>query len=159
MVIMITIDIPGDGRLVLEHLVLDVNGTLAIDGQLLPGVPPLLAALREQVLVHLLTADTHGRQAEIDQELALTAVRVKPGQEASQKRAYLMELGPEKTAAIGQGANDALMLAEARLGICILSQEGTCLDTLLSADLAVPDIESALNLLLHPSRIVASLRD
>jgi P-type E1-E2 ATPase len=155
---MIKIDIPGDGKLELEHLVLDVNGTLALDGQLLPEVSTLLSALRDQLIIHLLTADTHGKQAEIDRELGLTAVRVKPGKEAAQKAAYVRELGSDHTGAIGQGANDALMLAEARLGICILSLEGTSVDTLLSADLAVPDIQSALNLILHPARLIASLR-
>ncbi|RLD23911.1 MAG: haloacid dehalogenase, partial [Bacteroidetes bacterium] len=53
----------------------------------------------------------------------------------------------------------AFMLAEARIGVCILSKEGTAVDTLLSADLAVPDTESALNLFLHPARMIASLRN
>ena len=34
---MIEIDIPVRGLLHLEHTVLDVNGTLALDGRLLPG--------------------------------------------------------------------------------------------------------------------------
>lgn len=70
----------------------------------------------------------------------------------------MKKIGPERTAAIGQGANDAFMLAEARIGVCILSKEGTAVDTLLSADLAVPDTESAESLFLHPKRLIASLR-
>lgn len=155
---MIEVKVPGEGELKLEHLVLDVNGTLALDGELLPGVDRLLAELREHLAIHLLTADTHGKQVEIDRKLQLSAVRVKPGKEAAQKAAYVLELGPDSTAAIGQGANDALMLAESRLGICILSPEGTAVDSLLSADLAVADIQTALGLLLHPARLVASLR-
>ncbi len=142
----------------MDHLVLDVNGTLALDGQLLPGVADLLSSLRDHLTIHLLTADTHGKQTEIDQVLGIKAVLVKPGQEAAQKAAFVKEIGPEYTAAIGQGANDAFMLAEARIGICVLSEEGTSVDTLLSADLAVPDTESALKLFLHPTRLIASLR-
>jgi len=41
----IEIDIPGKGLLRLEHAVFDVNGTLALDGELLPGVAERLAAL------------------------------------------------------------------------------------------------------------------
>jgi len=144
---------------VLDHLVLDVNGTLAIDGQLLPGIADLLSSLRDHLTIHLLTADTHRKQAEIDRILGLKALRVKSGEEKFQKAAYVKEIGPEHTAAIGQGANDAFMLAEARIGVCILSKEGTAVDTLLSADLAVPDTESALNLFLHPARMIASLRN
>jgi len=156
---MIKLEIPGEGELVLDHLVLDVNGTLSIDGHLLPGIADLLSSLRDHLTIHLLTADTHGKQAEIDQPLGLKAIRVKSGEEKIQKAAYLKEIGPEHTAAIGQGANDAFMLAEARIGVCILSKEGTAVDTLLSADLAVPDTKSALNLFLHPARLIASLRN
>ena len=155
---MIKLEIPGNGELILDHLVLDVNGTLAIDGQLLPGIADLLSSLRDHLTIHLLTADTHGKQAEIDQALGHKAIRGKSGEEKIQKAAYVKELGPEHTAAIGQGANDAFMLAEARIGVCIHSKEGTAVDTLLSADLAVPDTESALSLFLHPKRLIASLR-
>ena len=155
---MIKIEIPGDEELRLENLVLDVNGTLAIDGQLLPGIADLLLVIREKLTIHLLTADTHGKQDEIDQTLGLTAIRVRSGKEGIQKAAYVKELGSERTAAIGQGANDALMLTEARIGICVLSKEGTAVNTLVSADLVVPDTETALSLFLHPTRLIASLR-
>ena len=35
---MVELEIPGRGTLQIEHLVCDVNGTLAVDGELLPGV-------------------------------------------------------------------------------------------------------------------------
>jgi soluble P-type ATPase len=50
------------------------------------------------------------------------------------------------------------MLKEARIGICVLSKEGAALETLLQADLVVPDIVSALKILNYPTRLVASLR-
>ena len=42
---MIAHKIPGFGALRLEHLVLDYNGTLALDGRLLRGVRPRLRRL------------------------------------------------------------------------------------------------------------------
>ena len=42
---MIEIQIPGDKDYKLEHLVLDYNGTLARDGQVLPGVREAVRAL------------------------------------------------------------------------------------------------------------------
>ena len=60
--------------------------------------------------------------------------------------------------AIGQGANDAGMLKSAALGICVLSQEGASVESLLAADLVVPNIFAALELIEKPLRIVASLR-
>ena len=155
---MIEINIPGRGTLQLEHLVTDVNGTLAIDGQLIPGVAKQISSLRDRLTIHLLTADTHGQQALIDQQLNLTAVRIQPGNESEQKAEYVRQLGAETVVAIGQGANDASMLMEAALGICIMSQEGIATETLLSSDLVLPNISAALELLDKPLRIIASLR-
>ncbi|MGD0611475.1 MAG: ATPase P [Anaerolineales bacterium] len=155
---MIEIDIPGGGDLQLRHLVLDVNGTLAVDGRLQDGLVRRLEALRDRLEIHLLTADTHGRQAEIDRQLNLHAVRIAPGDEAAQKAEYVRRLGVESVVAVGQGANDAGMLAEAALGICVLSPEGTAVRTLNEADLVVVDIFTALDLIDKPLRIVASLR-
>jgi P-type E1-E2 ATPase len=155
---MIHFEVPGVGEYSLEHLVMDVNGTLAVDGQLVEGVAEKVAALGEHVTIHLLTADTHGRQAIIDQQLGLKAVRIQPGGEALQKADYVRRLGAERVVAIGQGANDAGMLAAARLGICVMSSEGVAKETLLACDLIAPTILSALELLEKPKRMIASLR-
>jgi P-type E1-E2 ATPase len=155
---MINLDIPGKGPIILEHVVFDVNGTLAVDGKLLPGVPETIAQLGKLVTIHLLTADTHGKQSQMDSELGLQAIRIQPGGEAQQKAAYVENLGADQTAAIGQGSNDALMLERASLGLCVLSPEGTALETLLNADVVFPDIRSALAALLNPTRLKASLR-
>ncbi len=156
---MIKVAIPGKGSLELKYVVFDVNGTLAVDGQLLPGVPELLDTLKDHLEIHLLTADTHGKQAEIDQILNLKANRVKAGNEARQKADYVENLGAKNTVAVGQGKNDSLMVKSAVIGICTLSAEGAALETLLGSDLVVPDIQSALNILLNPTRLIASLRN
>ena len=154
----IELSIPGRGEIRLEHLVTDVNGTLAVDGMLLEGLSKRLAALRDRLTVHLLTADTHGRQALIDEQLGLQGTRLAPGNEQEQKRSFVAKLGADSVVAIGQGANDALMLKEAGIGICVLSREGSAAETLLSADIVAPDVFAALELLDKPVRIVASLR-
>lgn len=156
--IMIELNIPGRGVIQLEHLVTDVNGTLALDGTLLEGLPRLLNALRDRLEIHLLTADTHGRQEIIDKQLNLKAHRINAGNEARQKAEYVESLGADHVVAIGQGANDAEMLACSAIGICLLSAEGTATKALLAADLVVPDIYTALELLEKPVRLVASLR-
>ena len=155
---MIELNIPGRGTLQLEHLVCDVNGTLAVDGQLLDGLVRSLSDLRDRLSLHLLTADTHGNQAIIDRQLGVQAVRIQGRDEANQKADYVRNLGAEHVVAIGQGANDAAMLHTAALGICVVSQEGTALETLMAADLIVPGIFIALEMLEKPLRIVASLR-
>jgi P-type E1-E2 ATPase len=155
---MIEYDVPGLGKLQIQYLVCDVNGTLALDGRLIDGLAERITALRDRISIRLITADTHGGQARIDQQLGLQAVRLQPGNEAGQKAAYVRELGAGSVMAVGQGANDAAMLKAAALGVCVLSKEGAALETLLAADLLVPDIFSALDLLDKPLRLVASLR-
>jgi len=155
---MIELNIPGKGTLKLEHLVIDVNGTLALDGQLLDGLSRSLRILRDRVEIHLLTTDTHGKQHMIDQQLGLQALRIQPGNEASQKEAYVRQLGSLSVVAIGQGANDSAMMKTAGLGICVMSREGAAIETLLAADILVPDIYAAVDLLEKPLRVVATLR-
>jgi P-type E1-E2 ATPase len=158
MEMMIELSIPGRQPLRLQHLVSDVNGTLALDGTLIDGLPKRIASIRDRLTVHLLTADTHGRQSVIDQQLGFTAARLTPGFEDAQKSRFVETLGADSVVAIGQGANDALMLKSAALGICILSPEGAAVSTLMAADIVVPNIMAAFDLLDKPLRIVATLR-
>jgi len=155
---MIELNIPGRGLVSLEYLVSDVNGTLAVDGQLIEGIPRLLTALRDRLEIHLLTADTHGRQKLIDAQLNLQAVRLQPGDESQQKAAYVQQLGAAQVVALGQGANDAGMLRAAAIGICVSSAEGVSIEALQAADVLAPDIFHALELLEKPLRLVATLR-
>jgi len=155
---MIELNIPGRGRLQLEHLVCDLNGTLATDGVLAEGIVRKLNGLRDRMKLHLVSADTLANLTHLERQLDIVAVRILPQDEAEQKAAYVSDLGAGQVAAIGQGANDAAMLREAALGICILSVEGTAIETLQAADLVLPGILPALELFDKPLRIVSSLR-
>ena len=155
---MIELNIPGRGRLQLEHLVCDVNGTLALDGTLPVGMVRTLNALKDRLMIHIISADTLGNLLSIERQLKIHAIRIKPQEEAEQKAAYVRELGAEQVAAIGQGTNDAQMLKEAAIGICVLSLEGTAIETIMSADLVMPGIFEALELFDKPLRMVSSLR-
>lgn len=155
---MISLNIPGKGTYQIEHVVFDVNGTLALDGQLLDGIPQKIHELQEQVKVHLITANTHGKQDTIDNVLGFRATLLSTGNEAKQKADFVKNLNADTVVAIGQGANDVDMLRVAALGIGILSNEGIARETLLAADLLVPHIDAAFDCLANPRRIVASLR-
>ncbi|MGD8966758.1 MAG: ATPase P [Anaerolineae bacterium] len=155
---MIEIDVPGRGTYRFEHVVLDVNGTIAIGGQLVEGVAERVVRLRESIAVHLVTADTRGRQDAIDTALSMTATRIDPRDEAAQKASFVRDLGGEAVCAIGNGANDAGMLRAATLAIAVLGEEGLALDTLNAADVVAPHVNGALDLLLDSPRLVATLR-
>ncbi|MEJ5328870.1 MAG: ATPase P [Desulfobaccales bacterium] len=155
---MIDISIPGFGDLSLTHLVLDFNGTLAADGGLLPGVAPRLARLAQELQVHVLTADTFGKVRKEMAGLPVSVTIIPRGEEAQAKADFVRGLGARHTAAVGNGRNDALMLKEAALGVAVVQQEGAAVATLTAADLVTPDILAALDLFLHPTRLIASLR-
>jgi len=155
---MISIAVPGVGDFSWAHLVLDVNGTLTLDGALLPGVAERLRLLSPRVVVHLLTADTRGTVSALAQELGADWKRLQQGGEAEQKRAFVQALGADQVVAIGNGNNDIMMLSEASLGIAVLGPEGTATRALLAADVVVRDVADGLDLLLDPIRLLATLR-
>jgi P-type E1-E2 ATPase len=155
---MLEVQIPGKKTRKIAYVLSDINGTLCLDGQLLDGVAEAVAQLKSVVEFYLLSADTYGTAAEIARQLGVELHVIEVGNEARQKEKFLKKLGAKQTVAIGQGANDELMLKKAALSICVLSHEGSAVQTLNAADLVVPDILSALELLQKPTRIVASLR-
>jgi P-type E1-E2 ATPase len=138
--------------------VLDVNGTITIGGQLVAGVQERVARLRESLEIHMVTADTRGRQDIIDAALGLTATRIAPKAEAARKASFVRWLKSDAVCAIGNGANDAGMLRAATLAIAVLGEEGLALEALNAADVVAPHINVALDLLLDPPRLVATLR-
>ncbi|WP_456454500.1 HAD family hydrolase [Methanopyrus sp.] len=157
---MIEVEIPGRGELRLEHLVLDYNGTIASGGKLLESVVEPLQELTEIVHVVVASADTYGT---VENELNgagldIEIYRVSAGNEREDKAELIEELGPEVCAAVGNGANDELMLKRAALSICVIGPEGACSKTLLSADVVVREPREALELLLDPKALRATLR-
>ncbi|HEY7066694.1 MAG TPA: HAD family hydrolase [Chloroflexota bacterium] len=155
---MITLVIPGAGEYRIHHLLLDVNGTISLDGEPLEGVAERLARLREQVMVELVSADSRGQLGPTAQALGTGSCRVEAGSpEAEQKAARVRALGAESVAAIGNGANDAGMVQAAAVGIAVLGPEGLSTCTLHAADLVAPSILAALDLLLHPHRLASTL--
>lgn len=155
---MFEINIPSRGVLRLQYLVLDLNGTIALDGKLLPGVSRRLEKLNTMLETWLVTADTQGTLSELAAGLKVKTKRLGSGDEAEQKQAFIEKLGAEGVVAFGNGANDALMLRRASLGIAVMGHEGLAADCLAASDLIVPSIESALDLLLFPRRLLATLR-
>ncbi|HEY53723.1 MAG TPA: HAD family hydrolase [Caldilineae bacterium] len=155
---MIKIDIPNGPELNLTYLVLDLNGTLAVDGALLPGVAARIASLSERLEIFLLTANTHGGGAETARKLGIQFTQLAPGPGGAQKERFVQELGSEAVIAVGNGANDAPMLKTAALGIVVNGAEGAAPSAILSADIYAPNILDALDLLLHPDRLRATLR-
>lgn len=155
---MLSLKIPGFGLLTLEHLVLDYNGTLAVDGVLMSGVKNTLNALSEHLAIHVITADTFGKAAQGLDGVECRLNVLEPGRQDQAKLEFVNQLGADRTVSIGNGRNDALMLAASALGIAVILAEGASTVSLKAADIVSTDIVHALELLRHPLRLTATLR-
>ncbi len=155
---MISVDIPGYRSLQLTHLVMDYTGTLAVDGEIEPGVARALETLSPQLSIHVVTADTFGLAAKRLADCPVQLSVLTPGDQDLAKRNYVDDLGAENTVAIGNGRNDRRMIAHAGLGIAVILDEGAAFETLAAADVVCRGILPALDLLTHPLRLKATLR-
>ncbi|HKJ45363.1 MAG TPA: hypothetical protein VJ991_05970, partial [Balneolales bacterium] len=144
---MIAFTIPDYGDLKINHLVLDYNGTLACDGELLPGVSGLLKQLGENVSIHILTADTFGNVREGVKDISCELHILPKVNQSQAKLDYVSELGIIDTICIGNGRNDRLMLDEAAVGIAVIQKEGASFQSLQAADVICTNIIDALELL------------
>jgi len=155
---MIEIQIPGFGELKLSHIVLDYNGTVALDGQILEGVNGRLKKLAQIFQIHVLTADTFGKAASQLKGIPAKLHILRENNEALQKEDYVKLLGSENVAAIGNGNNDRNMLKTAALGIAVIGTEGCAIAAIQFANIVVTNINHGLELLLNPLRCKATLR-
>jgi len=155
---MIEIDIPGFGQRTFEHLVLDYNGTLALDGRVQPGVFSRLSSLKNSLQIHILTADTYGTVRTTFNQTEYTVHVLPAGDESAAKAEYVRVLGARSCVCMGNGCNDAAMLMDAGLSVAVLQPEGVAMAALSAANILVPGIEAGLDLLLNPTRLKATLR-
>ncbi|RYD39957.1 MAG: ATPase P [Verrucomicrobiaceae bacterium] len=155
---MIDLDIPGLDAHAIKHLVLDYNGTLALNGNILPGVIEVLGMLAPVVEIHVITADTFGTAAQQLAGLPVTLTILPEHDQAEAKLEYVRRLGSDSVVAIGNGRNDRKMLEAAAIGIITIQKEGASLRALGRADVVTTNVLDALELLRYPKRLVATLR-
>ncbi|MGD0230003.1 MAG: HAD family hydrolase [Syntrophorhabdales bacterium] len=156
---MINVPIPGWGEISIEYVIVDFNGTAGLDGKLKKEVKEVIEKISRYVKVFIITSDTYETA---DAELGasnMTFIKVGKTGSGEEKAKVVRELGPEKIVAIGNGANDAAMLKEAALGIAVIGEEGCAAALLKESDVVVTDIMAAFGLIVHPERLVATLRE
>ena len=154
---MLTIRIPGREDLVLNHLILDYNGTIAEDGALIEGIAPRLEELSRELSIYVITADTHGTAAKRCQGLPVE-VRTFPTVEVGKIKAEEAGKLVGGVACIGNGFNDIGMFDVCDLSICVMGREGCCGTLISHADVVVTSILDALDLLVKTDRLRATLR-
>ena len=155
--IMLNIKIPGREELILNHLILDYNGTIAEDGEIIEGIRPRLAELAKDLSIYVITADTHGTAAKKCEGLPLQVLTF-PTTEVGEIKAAEVRKMTGGVITIGNGFNDIQMSDAADLSICVMGKEGCCGALLAHTDVVVTSIEDALDLLLKTGRLRATLR-
>ncbi len=159
---MIRLDIPGFGPREVTTVITDYSGTHAFAGALRSGVRTRLTELARRVDVHVLTSDTFGTARDELGSLPVTLQLLTGARHDEQKRDYALAREPRHVAAFGNGNNDRLLLRAVRdaggLAIAVDNGEGCALEAILAAHLLVHGSENALDLLLDPSRCLATLR-
>ena len=155
---MLEIKVPGKVNYTIKNLILDLNGTIALDGKIISGVREKVVELVRNVDVIVVTADTNKNAEKLLRSLPVTLCIINETEEEKQKLALVREKGKDYTVSIGNGCNDVSMLRESAIGICIVGDEGASADAITSSDLVVSSIINALDLLLKPHRLRASLR-
>jgi soluble P-type ATPase len=155
---MITVNIPGYAELTISDVIFDYNGTLAVDGILIPGVDKLLTALAQKIKIHVVTGDSLGTAKKELSGIPCEVYIVPPLKQGLAKQHYLRQLNAKNTVAIGNGRNDQQVMRESAIGILILGTEGAAVESLKEADIFVASIFDAINLLEHPGRLLSTLR-
>jgi len=154
---MILIERPGQEPLEIEFILIDFEGTLASDRRVHPKAKDKLNLLSKRTKIYVLTKEEKAVMEETLRRVKAEIFYVTEGEASRRKLDLLRELGATRTVAIGNGADDALMIEEAVLGICIMSQEGTSVEAMKRADLVVSNILDAFDFLLKPLRQKATL--
>lgn len=154
---MIYIEIPGRKPLTISHIVLDYNGTIAVDGVLIDGVKEQLLKLKELADIHVLTADTYGS---VQKQCGPLGIDVKtfPREGAAACKKEIVESLPGKKVCIGNGFNDIEMFDSADLSVAVINAEDMCAGLLPHADVFTMSMQDALDLFLKPDRLKATLR-
>jgi len=155
---MIKLDIPGRGVFEFENIVLDLNGTLSVDGKIHSKAKDKINLLTKKPKVYVLTADTRGEANQILGKLNVEIALLSDDNTSQEKAKFIRATGPSRSVAIGNGYNDHLMLKEAALGLCIIGKEGTSSETVKQSDVVFRNVVDALDFLLRPSRSKATLR-
>ena len=155
---MLNIEIPGREPLALCHLVLDYNGTIAVAGKLLPELAAPLGELSRTLEVHVLTADTYGTAAKQCGGLGVK-LHTFPREGAGRCKEEIVRALGDGVVCMGNGFNDIPMFRCAGLSIAVLLEEGMCAGLLAEADVLVRSALDGLDLLRHPDRLRATLRN
>lgn len=148
--------VPGVGDIELQTIILDLNGTVTVGGAVPEGTREKLAAVKNLGFQTVFfTGNTRNNADQLAKELG---IGWQLASTAEEKRDLALQMHPETCVSIGNGQIDLELTKAVQLSIVTLQAEGVHTETLLAADIVVPTIIDALDLLIDPDRLIATLR-
>ena len=154
---MLSIHRPGQVPLEVEFILIDFDGTLASDRRVHPKTKDRINLLAKRTKIYILAKGEREVIRDILRKVKAEIVFSSEGQCSQERLELLTRLGKDRTVAIGNGQEDASMIEEAALAICVIGKEGASGGALRKADVIVTDILDALDFLLKPLRHQATL--
>ncbi len=150
------IKVPGAGLYNIETVVLDLNGTISVNGKVVVGVKERINQINSLgIKTILFSGDTQGTADKIAKDLGVVFIKTNS---ASEKLKEIKKLNPNKCVAIGNGLIDASFLKAAKLGIAVMQAEGVHTKAILAADIVMNNINDALDLILNEKVFISTLR-
>lgn len=152
------LNIQNFGEIDIRYLVFDYNGTIAVDGGLIENVAANFIELSNKFEIYVITSDTHGSAVKNLKNLPVKIKILKTDNHTKEKEDFVKSLGASNVIAVGNGNNDSLMLKTAKIGVCILQEEGASSKAIVNSDLVLKNINDFFEMLKKPKRFVATLR-
>lgn len=140
----------------LNTVILDLNGTLSVNGQVPDGVRERLDKLKALGFkIYLFSGDQRGTAAGIAINLG---IELQKATTLEEKAALTNKLDLKHTVAIGNARIDIGTFKPVKLRIGTLQAEGIHVEILKHIDVLTPSINDALDLLLNPDSLCATMR-
>jgi len=150
------IKVPGNGVFDIQTVVLDLNGTVSVNGKVIAGVKQRIKQINALgIKTILFSGDTQGTADKIAKDLEVIFIKTSS---ANDKLKEIKKLNPNKCVAIGNGLIDASFLKVAKLGIVVIQAEGAHTKAILAADIVMSSINDALDLILNEKIFISTLR-
>jgi soluble P-type ATPase len=154
---MIPIQRPGQDPIEIEFILIDFEGTLALDRRVHPKAKDKINLLSKRTRIYIMVKAEKEMVEEKLKKVKAEILYTAEGETSKRKLQLLHQLGAAKTVAIGNGMDDAPILEEAALGICVMGKEGTSSEAFIKSDVVVSNILDALDFLLKPLHQKATL--
>jgi soluble P-type ATPase len=153
-------EVPEVGVIELKTLILDLNGTLSVNGHIPSRAPVQLVELKKLGFrIILLTGDQRGTADDLCKELG---IEYRVAKNAEEKGKALDDLGDEidkeTTVSVGNARIDIGTFIRSKVSIATLQDEGIHVGILKHVDILVPSITAALDLLIDPNTFCATMR-